>query len=86
MVGGVAFCILFVVIGRAFFVRDGAKAFDLVAWGLRLAALAKVAEHAGKPLDSLRFLPVTSRDSSTVAVIDPADARVVGFLAFDGFF
>jgi hypothetical protein len=34
----------------------------------------------------LRFLPVTTRDSSTVNMIDPADARVVGFLAFDGFF
>ncbi len=39
MAGGVAFFILCVAIGRAFLIRDGAKAFDLVASGLLLGAL-----------------------------------------------
>ena len=39
MAGGAAFFILCGAIGRAFFVRDGAKAFDLVAWALLVAAL-----------------------------------------------
>ncbi len=47
--------------------------------------LATLAAKAGKPVSSLRFLPVLARDSSTVVVIDPSDAGVIGFLPFDGF-
>ena len=35
---------------------------------------------------SMRFLPVLARHSSTVVVIHPSDAGVLGFLPFDGFF
>jgi len=48
--------------------------------------LAALAAKAGKPVSALRFLPVLARDSSTVVLIDPSDAGVLGFLAVDGFF
>jgi len=48
--------------------------------------LANVAAKVGKSPTELRFLPVIARNSNTVAVIDPANAGVVGFLPFDGFF
>lgn len=50
------------------------------------AELARVGASSGKPVATLRFLPVLARNSSTVAVIDPSDASVLGFLPFDGFF
>ena len=49
-------------------------------------ALANVAAKVGKSPTELRFLPVVARNASTVAVIDPQNAGVVGFLPFDGFF
>ena len=35
---------------------------------------------------TLRFLPVLSRQGSWVALLAPADAHIVGYLAVDGFF
>jgi hypothetical protein len=50
---------------------------------------AKLADHAaaaGRPVNELRFLPVTSRQASWVALLADGGARVVGFLPVDGFF
>ncbi|HEY2559733.1 MAG TPA: TfpX/TfpZ family type IV pilin accessory protein [Caldimonas sp.] len=48
--------------------------------------LAKLATRSARPLQALRFLPVLGRHSSTVVVIAPPDASIVGFLPYDGFF
>ncbi|MEO8311636.1 MAG: TfpX/TfpZ family type IV pilin accessory protein [Caldimonas sp.] len=48
--------------------------------------LASIAAKAGKPVSALRFLPVLASHSSTVVVIDPVDASVLGFLPLEGFF
>jgi len=34
----------------------------------------------------MRFLPMTSRHASGVALLAPPDARIVGYLPVDGFF
>jgi hypothetical protein len=44
-----------------------------------------IAEQAGQPPESLRFLPLMSRQSSWVSVLAPG-AQVVGHLPVDGFF
>ena len=54
---GAAFFILCVATGRAFFVRDGAKAFDLVAWGLLIAALLSCLFAAAQLVGLDRQLP-----------------------------
>jgi hypothetical protein len=48
--------------------------------------LEHAAARAHKAATELRFLPVLSRNSSAVALIDPSNAGIVGFLPFDGFF
>jgi hypothetical protein len=50
------------------------------------AEVQGVAAAAGVALDSLRFLPLTSRHADWVALLATPDARVVGYLALDGFF
>jgi len=47
--------------------------------------LAAIADRAGQPPESLRFLPLMSRQSSWVSVLAPG-AQVVGHLPVDGFF
>lgn len=49
-------------------------------------AARRIAQSSGIALDSLRFLPLTSRHADWVALIAPADARIVGYLDVDGFF
>jgi hypothetical protein len=49
----------------------------------QLRALA--AEH-GVQVNDLLFLPMQSRRTSAVALIAPRDARILGYLPFDGFF
>lgn len=49
-------------------------------------SLQQIAVKADQPLESLRFLPVLSRQASWVAVMTAPEARVVGFLPLDGFF
>ena len=49
-------------------------------------SLQQIAAKAGQPFESLRFLPVVSRQASWVALMTAPEARVVGFLPLDGFF
>ena len=59
----------------------------LLARGADVAPqLAEHAKAAGVPVDTLRFLPVMSRQASWVALLAGPDARVVGYLPIDGFF
>lgn len=44
------------------------------------------AVRAGVRVETLRFLPVTSRQADWVALIAGPDARIIGYLHFDGFF
>lgn len=50
------------------------------------SALVELASKTSQAVDALRFLPIVSRRSSWVAVIAASDARIVGYLALDGFF
>lgn len=47
--------------------------------------VAAIAAQVGQPPESLRFLPLMSRQSSWVSVLAPG-AQVVGHLPVDGFF
>jgi hypothetical protein len=47
--------------------------------------VAAIAAQAGQPPESLRFLPLMSRQSSWVSLVAPG-ALVVGHLPVDGFF
>ena len=49
-------------------------------------AVAQAAARSGVDGQALRFLPVMSRSVSWVALIAAPDARVVGYVAQDGFF
>ena len=60
MAGGAVFFILCVAIGRAFFVRDGARAFDLVAWALLIAALVSCLFAAAQLVGLDRQIPVVA--------------------------
>lgn len=46
---------------------------------------AVAARHGVAP-ENMRFLPMTSRHASGVALLAPPDARIVGYLPVDGFF
>lgn len=46
---------------------------------------AAAARHDVAP-ENMRFLPMTSRHASGVALLAPPDARIVGYLPVDGFF
>jgi hypothetical protein len=50
------------------------------------ADVTRVAESAGVPIASLRFMPVTSRHADWVALLTEPGAKVVGYLPLDGFF
>jgi NADH:ubiquinone oxidoreductase subunit K len=48
-------------------------------------ALEEIARVSGGGMETLRFLPLVSRQATWVTIISAADARVVGHLPFDGF-
>jgi len=48
--------------------------------------VAVAEKKAGEPAGGLRFLPLTSRRKSWVALVAPPDAHIVGFVPVDGFF
>ena len=50
------------------------------------AEVAAFAKAAGQPPETLRFLPLVSRQASWVALIASPGARLVGHLPVDGFF
>ncbi len=50
------------------------------------ADVARIARSAGQPTESLRFLPLMSRQASWVSLIAAPGARVVGHLPVEGFF
>ncbi len=50
------------------------------------ADVARIAQSAGQPTESLRFLPLMSRQASWVSLIAAPGARVVGHLPVEGFF
>lgn len=50
------------------------------------ADVAAIARDAKQPVESLRFLPLVSRQASWVALVAEPQARVVGYLPVDGFF
>lgn len=49
-------------------------------------AVVQAAARSGVAVESMRFLPLMSRSASWVALIAAPDARVVGYVAQDGFF
>ena len=49
-------------------------------------AVAQAAARSGVDGQALRFLPLMSRSASWVALIAAPDARIVGYVAQDGFF
>jgi len=58
----------------------------LVKYPKAVADVERIASRVGQPSESLRFLPLVSRQSSWVVVLAAPDARIVGYLPFDGFF
>ena len=52
----------------------------------RRSELKNIALSASRPVESLRFLPLLSRQASWVAILSPPDVRIVGYVAVDGFF
>jgi hypothetical protein len=48
--------------------------------------VAAIAAQTGKPPESLRFLPLTSRQSSSWVSLVAPGSQVVGHLPVDGFF
>lgn len=50
-----------------------------------LAAAKTAAVEHGVSMDNMRYLPLTSRNESWVALVAVPDARIVGYLSVDGF-
>jgi hypothetical protein len=65
-----------------------AKAIDslLKRYPEQTASARDIAVHAGKDLDSLRYLPLMSRRANWSAIVAPPDAQIVGYLPVEGFF
>jgi len=58
----------------------------LLKYPKAVADVERIASRVGQPSESLRFLPLVSRQSSWVVVLAAPDAQIVGYLPFDGFF
>lgn len=52
----------------------------------RRSGVETIARSASQPVESLRFLPLMSRQASWITIISPPDARIVGYVDVDGFF
>jgi hypothetical protein len=48
-------------------------------------ALERLATETSQPLSSLRYVPLVSRQAQWSAILDGKDARVIGYLPFNGF-